>query len=73
MKREIIADVNPHEARVALLEDGELAEIQVEFRGNERLVGNIYKGRVENILPGMQAAFVSRRIGRARNAHVAKS
>ncbi len=33
-------------------------EIQVEFRGNERLVGNIYKGRVENILPGMQAAFV---------------
>ena len=47
MKKEIIADVNPHEARVALLEDGELAEIQVEFRGNERLVGNIYKGRVE--------------------------
>ena len=66
MKKEIIADVNPHEARVALLEDGELAEIQVEFRGNERLVGNIYKGRVENILPGMQAAFVD--IGLEKNA-----
>lgn len=66
MKREIIADVNPHEARVALLEDGELAEIQVEFRGNERLVGNIYKGRVENILPGMQAAFVD--VGLEKNA-----
>ncbi len=66
MKREIIADINPHEARVVLLEDGEIAEIQVEMRGNERLVGNIYKGRVDNILPGMQAAFVD--VGLERNA-----
>jgi len=66
MRREIIADVTPHEARVALLEDGELAEVQVELRGNERLVGNIYKGRVANVLPGMQAAFVD--IGLDRNA-----
>jgi len=66
MKREIIADVNSHEARVALLEDGELVEIQVELRGFERLVGNIYKGRVCNILPGMQAAFVD--VGLERNA-----
>ncbi len=66
MKREIIADVNPHEARVVLLEDGELVEIQVELRGYERLVGNIYKGRVCNILPGMQAAFVD--VGLERNA-----
>ncbi len=66
MRREIIADINPHEARVALIEEGELAEIHVEMRGNERLVGNIYKGRVENILPGMQAAFVD--VGLERNA-----
>ena len=66
MKREIIADVNPHEARVALLEDGQLVEIQVEMRGQERLVGNIYKGRVANVLPGMQAAFVD--IGLDKNA-----
>ncbi len=66
MKKQIIADVNPHEVRVALLEDGELAEIQVELRGHERLVGNIYKGRVANILPGMQAAFID--VGLERNA-----
>ena len=57
MKKQIIADVNPHEVRVALLEDDELAEIHVELRGHERIVGNIYKGRVANILPGMQAAY----------------
>lgn len=66
MERRIIADVNPYEARVALLENGELVEIQVETRGKERLVGNIYKGKVENILPGMQAAFVD--IGLEKNA-----
>ena len=66
MRKDIIADVTPHEARVALLEDGELAEIQVELRGNERLVGNIYKGRVANVLPGMQAAFVD--VGLDKNA-----
>ncbi len=66
MKREIISDVNQHEVRVALLEDGELVEIQVELRGSERLVGNIYKGRVANVLPGMQAAFVD--IGMDKNA-----
>ena len=66
MHTEIIADVTEHEARVALLEDGRLAELQVELRGRERLVGNIYKGRVQNVLPGMQAAFVD--IGLDKNA-----
>lgn len=66
MKKEIVADVNPHEARVALLEDDELVEMHVEMRGHERLVGNIYKGRVANILPGMQAAFID--VGLERNA-----
>lgn len=65
MKR-IIADANTHEARVALMEGNELVEIQVETRGKERLVGNIYKGRVANILPGMQAAFID--VGLDKNA-----
>jgi len=66
MTKKIIADINPLEARIALLEDDKLAEIHVERRGKERLVGNIYKGRVANVLPGMQAAFVD--IGLERNA-----
>ena len=66
MDKKIIADVNPLEARIALLEDDKLVEIHVERRGKERLVGNIYKGRVANVLPGMQAAFVD--IGLERNA-----
>ena len=66
MIKKIIADINPLEARIALLEDDKLVEIHVERRGKERLVGNIYKGRVANVLPGMQAAFVD--IGQERNA-----
>ncbi|MEG0257425.1 MAG: Rne/Rng family ribonuclease [Christensenella sp.] len=66
MVKKIIADANTHEARVALTEGKELVEIQVETRGKERLVGNIYKGRVANILPGMQAAFVD--VGLEKNA-----
>ena len=66
MKKKIVADVGPLEARIALLEDDKLVEIHVERRGKERLVGNIYKGRVANVLPGMQAAFVD--IGQERNA-----
>ncbi|NLT98162.1 MAG: S1 RNA-binding domain-containing protein, partial [Christensenellaceae bacterium] len=66
MDKKIIADINPLEARIALLEDEKLVEIHVERRGKERLVGNIYKGRVANVLPGMQAAFVD--IGLERNA-----
>ncbi len=49
-----------------LLEDGQPSEIYIERRGHERLVGNIYIGKVQNVLPGMQAAFVD--IGLERNA-----
>lgn len=66
MDKKIIADINSIEARIALIEDDSLVEIHVERRGKERLVGNIYKGRVANVLPGMQAAFVD--IGLDRNA-----
>ena len=66
MNKKIIADIGPLESRIALLEDEKLVEVHVERRGRERLVGNIYKGRVANVLPGMQAAFVD--IGLERNA-----
>jgi ribonuclease G len=66
MNKKIVADVGPFEARIALLENDKLVEIHVERRGTERLVGNIYKGRVANVLPGMQAAFVD--IGQDKNA-----
>jgi ribonuclease G len=68
VRKEIIVDINPFQTRVVLLEDGEPAEIYIEQRGKERLAGNIYKGRVRNVLPGMQAAFVD--IGLERNAYL---
>lgn len=63
---EIIVDVGPGETRVALLEDRELVEIFIERPETDRLVGNIYKGKVSSVLPGMQAAFID--IGHDRNA-----
>lgn len=52
--------------QLALLEDGQLAELSVEHSASDSLVGNLYKGRVVNVLPGMQAAFVD--IGLPKNA-----
>mgnify|MGYP000855555623 CR=1 FL=1 len=66
MYREILVQVAEEEAKVAVLEDGQLVEIYVERGPNERLVGNIYRGVVKNVLPGMQAAFVD--IGLEKNA-----
>ena len=64
MGKEIIANSEPFETRVAVLADGTLVNLYIE-RG-EPLAGNIYKGRVANVLPGMEAAFVD--IGLERNA-----
>ncbi len=66
MEQKIIVNYDPKETRVAVLEDGKPVELYVERPMRQRLVGNIYKGTVENVLPGMQAAFVS--IGEERNA-----
>ena len=55
-----------NETKVALIEDGRLAELYIERETENRLVGNIYKGVVKNILPGMQAAFVD--VGLEKNA-----
>lgn len=66
MRREILVQVAEEETKVAVLEDDHLVEIYVERAPDQRLVGNIYKGLVKNVLPGMQAAFVD--IGLERNA-----
>ncbi|MBI2943695.1 MAG: Rne/Rng family ribonuclease [Candidatus Wallbacteria bacterium] len=58
VRTEILASFAPALTRVAVLEDGKLVELFIERLGHESLVGNIYKGRVNNIVPGMQAAFV---------------
>lgn len=58
MQKEIIISVNQEETKVALLENSHLAELFIERKATERLVGNIYKGVVKDILPGMEAAFV---------------
>lgn len=63
---EIVIDVGMIETKVAVLEDGELVELFVERENDKRITGNIYLGRVVNVLPGMQAAFVD--IGLEKNA-----
>ena len=77
MRKRILVSVDPGETRVAVLEakgtarsgqkdgDGKVAELYVERRGQRSIVGNIYKGVVDNVLPGMEAAFVD--IGLERN------
>lgn len=66
MEQMIIVNCDHKETRVALLENGKLVEIYIERSLRQRIVGNIYKGVVENVLPGMQAAFVN--IGEEKNA-----
>ncbi len=58
MKKEIYINESMGETRIAILEDGQLVEVYIEKQDKQRMVGNIYKGKVENVLPGMQAAFV---------------
>lgn len=62
--KEILVNVTDRETRIAVLENGRLVELHVERE--ERVVGNIYKGRVSNVLQGMDAAFVD--LGLERNA-----
>jgi ribonuclease G len=66
LDRQILVNVEPMEVRVAVLEDGQLAELLIERPMAQRIAGNIYKGRVDTVLPGMEAAFVH--IGYERNA-----
>ena len=58
MHKEIFINESMGETRIAIQEDGQLVEVYIEKQDNHRMVGNVYKGKVENVLPGMQAAFV---------------
>jgi len=58
MPSEIVINSNPREIRVALLENNQLVELFIEHKANKGIVGNVYKGVVTKILPGMQVAFV---------------
>jgi Ribonucleases G and E len=58
VKREILINGSQRETRVAILEDDRLVELLVDRADHRRTVGDIYKGRVEAVLPGIQAAFV---------------
>jgi len=66
MPSELIINVTSHETRVALMENGVLSELHIERESDKGIAGNIYKGRIQRVLPGMQAAFVD--IGLARSA-----
>lgn len=66
MLNEIFINVSAGSTRIAILEDKQLVELYYELPDHQRMVGNIYKGKIQNILPGMQAAFVD--IGYDSNA-----
>src|SRR5437867_4118740 len=66
LKREILINSTPRETRVAILEDDTLVELLVDRPDARRTVGDIYLGRIEAVLPGIQAAFVE--IGTEKSA-----
>src|SRR5436853_7816055 len=66
MKREILINAVPRETRIAILEDEKLVELLVDRPDARRMVGDIYLGRVDAVLPGLQAAFVD--IGTEKSA-----
>src|SRR5437773_8797872 len=71
MKKEMLINVlQPEEIRIAIVEDGVLEELYVERSSHESYVGNIYKGRIVNIEPSIQAAFVDFGVGRNGFLHV---
>jgi ribonuclease G len=69
-KREILINVRPYEKRIAILEDGRLSEVFYERPDSTRLVGDVYKGVVNAVLPGLQAAFVDIGLEKAGFLHV---
>ena len=69
MSEEILINVTPRETRVAVVENGMLQELHIERASKRGYVGNIYKGRVQRVMPGMQAAFVEIGLQRAAFLH----
>jgi ribonuclease G len=70
ISKEILVNITPQETRVAILENGMVHEIYIERRRSKGLVGNIYKGKVARVLPGMEAAFIEIGLERAAFLHV---
>ena len=71
MKKEMLVNaLQPEESRIAIIEDGVLEELYIERNSLENYVGNIYKGRIVNIEPSIQAAFVDFGVGRNGFLHV---
>src|SRR5262252_2204048 len=66
MNKEMIISSSGHDTRVAILEDDQVVEVFIERENQRGVVGNIYKGRVSKVLPGMQSSFVD--IGLERDA-----
>ncbi len=69
MSTELLVNVTPSETRVALVEHGTLQEVHIERQARRGLVGNIYKGKISRVLPGMQAAFVDIGMDKAAFLH----
>jgi len=69
MSEEILINVTPRETRVAVIENGMLQELHIERGWRRGVVGNIYKGKVQRVMPGMQAAFVEVGLERAAFLH----
>lgn len=69
MSTELLVNVTPSETRVALVEHGILQEVHIERQAKRGLVGNIYKGKISRVLPGMQAAFVDIGMDKAAFLH----
>lgn len=71
MAKDMVINTTSHETRVAILENGHIAELYIERSRERGLVGNIYQGRVIRVLPGMQAAFVDIGLDKAAFLYVA--
>ncbi|WP_129124966.1 Rne/Rng family ribonuclease [Geomonas oryzae] len=71
MGNELVINTTSHETRIALIENGTIAELYVERSRVKGIIGNIYKGRVVRVLPGMQAAFVDIGLEKAAFLYVA--
>ena len=69
MSEEILINVTPRETRVGVVENGMLQEVHVERASRRGYVGNVYKGRVQRVMPGMQAVFVEIGLERAAFLH----
>jgi ribonuclease G len=69
MGAELLINVTPSETRVAMIEGGILQEVHIEREARRGIVGNIYKGRVSRVLPGMQAAFIDIGLEKAAFLH----